>query len=405
MHVGANDPVRRVGRAGDAALDLRVVDALGQDGERLRRLVAGLHLERGPVDGAAVEPRRRSGLEPAERKARRARACATGRAPAPRRRGRPASCCSPIWMRPRRNVPVVSTTAPAPSSRPSASLTPATRPLRDHEIIGLGLDHREVRGAADRLLHGGGVELAVGLRARPAHRRPLAPVEHPELDAAAVGDASHQAVERVDLAHEMALAEAADRRDCTTWRRWWRSDGSPARSGRPCAPPPPRPRSRRARHPRRSRQSRSRQIRNPSASLRRELLSDLTVSVQFKRSAHAQMRARGESKELGPESLRDVSRETPAQMVNEWLRDMVNESLRPKRRSLSRAAPPTSAIDPMASDPLGRWLSPRRYLPMQKSRKITSRTSSTSTRPVNRSSARVAIRTCSAISSSRPSEP
>ena len=39
------------------------------DRERLRRLVARLHLERGPVDGAAVEPRRRAGLEPAERKA------------------------------------------------------------------------------------------------------------------------------------------------------------------------------------------------------------------------------------------------------------------------------------------------------------------------------------------------
>ena len=35
----------------------------------------------------------------------------------------------------------------------------------------------------------------------------------------------------------------------------------------------------------------------------------------------------------------------------------VNESLKPKRASLSRAAPPTSAIDLLASDPLGRWLS------------------------------------------------
>ncbi len=33
---------------------------------------------------------------------------------------------SPIWMSPRRKVPVVSTTAPQPSVRPSASATPAT---------------------------------------------------------------------------------------------------------------------------------------------------------------------------------------------------------------------------------------------------------------------------------------
>ena len=34
----------------------------------LRRIVAGLHLESVPVDGAAVEARRRAGLEPAHAK-------------------------------------------------------------------------------------------------------------------------------------------------------------------------------------------------------------------------------------------------------------------------------------------------------------------------------------------------
>ena len=46
-----------------------VVDALGQHRERLGRLVARLHLDRRPVDRRAVEPRRRAGLQPAERKA------------------------------------------------------------------------------------------------------------------------------------------------------------------------------------------------------------------------------------------------------------------------------------------------------------------------------------------------
>ena len=57
-----------------------------------------------------------------------------------------------------------------------------------------------------------GVELPVGLGARAAHRRTLAPIEHAELDPALVGDPAHQAVERIDLAHQMALAEPADRR-------------------------------------------------------------------------------------------------------------------------------------------------------------------------------------------------
>src|SRR5262245_61077423 len=44
---------------------------------------------------------------------------------------RPAGVCrSPMWMSPRRKVPVVSTTAPAPNSRPSASLSPAIRSPR-----------------------------------------------------------------------------------------------------------------------------------------------------------------------------------------------------------------------------------------------------------------------------------
>ena len=112
-------------------------------------------------------------------------ACRTARAPAPRRPGRPGSAVSPIWMRPRRNVPVVSTTAPAASARPSARRTPATAPVGDDEIVGLAFDHRQVRRSARiARLHRGGVELAVGLGARAAHRRALAAVEHAELDAA-----------------------------------------------------------------------------------------------------------------------------------------------------------------------------------------------------------------------------
>jgi len=74
------------------------------------------------------------------------------------------------------------------------------------------LEHLELLCLADGFLHGCRVELAVGLGARPAHRRPLAAVEHAELDAAAIGHAAHQAVQGVDLAHQMAFAESSDRR-------------------------------------------------------------------------------------------------------------------------------------------------------------------------------------------------
>ena len=95
--------------------------------------------------------------------------------------------------------------------RPSASRTPVTR-CCDDEIVDLRFDHGQIRRLADRLLHRRRIELAVGLGARTAHRRPLAAIEHPKLDAAGIGDAAHEAVERIDLAHQMALAEPADGR-------------------------------------------------------------------------------------------------------------------------------------------------------------------------------------------------
>ncbi len=67
-------------------------------------------------------------------------------------------------------------------------------------------------GLGEQFLHRPAVQLAVGLGARPAHGRALAAIEDAELDAGAVDRPAHDPVERVDLAHEMALGEAANRR-------------------------------------------------------------------------------------------------------------------------------------------------------------------------------------------------
>ena len=69
VEIGANDGMRRRGRHCDVADDLRRLDAVGHEREGRRRVVAGLHIEPGPVYRAAVEPRRRAGLEAPERKA------------------------------------------------------------------------------------------------------------------------------------------------------------------------------------------------------------------------------------------------------------------------------------------------------------------------------------------------
>jgi len=50
------------------------------------------------------------------------------------------------------------------------------------------------------------------IQSERTHRRALAAVQYAELDARPVDRSAHDAVERIDLAHEMGLAEPADRR-------------------------------------------------------------------------------------------------------------------------------------------------------------------------------------------------
>ena len=91
------------------------------------------------------------------------------------------------------------------------------------------------------------IELAVGLGPGPAHGRALAPVEQPELDAGGVGHPAHHARPAHRSRGPDGPCPARRWRGCRTSRRWSRSCGSAAASGRPRAPTPPRPRSRHAR--------------------------------------------------------------------------------------------------------------------------------------------------------------
>ena len=81
----------------------------------------------------------------------------------------------------------------------------------DQKIFDRGGADGEIVLGSQRRLHRGAIELAVRLGARPAHRRALAAVEHPKLDAGGIRDPAHHAVQRIDLAHQMALADPADR--------------------------------------------------------------------------------------------------------------------------------------------------------------------------------------------------
>jgi len=93
----------------------------------------------------------------------------------------------------------------------AAAIAAAALALKE-EVVHRGLDNAQVGAPGDRALHRRLVELAIGLRPWPTHRRPARTIEHAEVDARLVGTARHQAVERVDFAHEVPLAHASNRR-------------------------------------------------------------------------------------------------------------------------------------------------------------------------------------------------
>ena len=211
VRVVAHDGMSRRGRAGDVAGDLRRRDRRGERGKRLGRIVAGLNLERAPVDARAIEARRRPGLQPAEREAGRVHAAGE------RDRRRVAE---PAGRRPL--IAEMDHAAQERAGREDERAAGEPAPVgeferRDPAVAALEparfrLDDGETWRGRDQPLHRPAIQPAVDLRARALHGRALAPVEDAELDSGGVGRDPDEAVERVDLAHEMTLAEPADRR-------------------------------------------------------------------------------------------------------------------------------------------------------------------------------------------------
>ena len=75
---------------------------------------------------------------------------------------------------------------------------------------GLTLDNGEVWLRRQQRLNGIAIQLAVRLRARAAHGGTFRAVQQFKMDTGGVGRFAHQPVQRVDLPHQMALADAAD---------------------------------------------------------------------------------------------------------------------------------------------------------------------------------------------------
>ena len=115
-----------------------------------------------------------------------------------------------MWIRPRRKVPAVSTTAGASYRRPSSVSDPGYASALDDERRRGPLGKRQSALPLQQRAHRAAIQPTVALRPRGSNRRPLRPVEHPELNARQVGRPPHDAAERIDFAHDGPLGDPAD---------------------------------------------------------------------------------------------------------------------------------------------------------------------------------------------------
>jgi len=82
----------------------------------------------------------------------------------------------------------------------------------DNQIFHAAFDHSEVCGFANSPLHSLAIKFAIRLGPRTVDSRTLGPVQEAKLNASLIRHLAHEAVERIDLADQMALAQAADGR-------------------------------------------------------------------------------------------------------------------------------------------------------------------------------------------------
>ena len=85
-------------------------------------------------------------------------------------------------------------------------------PILDHNVINRRRQNRQIIGLLNGLLHGQAIELAVSLCARALNRGAFAAIKQAELNTSNIRHSAHQAIQRINLAHQMALANTANGR-------------------------------------------------------------------------------------------------------------------------------------------------------------------------------------------------
>ena len=207
----SDDAVSFLGRVGDAAGDLRHRDPVSQEAEGHGLVVCRLHLQPVPGNGATVQARGRAGLQTPHHQISGVQVGGQTRrrvlAVAARRDAQIAAMDD-----------AVEEGAGRQHDGPGAKLSPLAGRDSDHTVAvhdqTLGrAGHQAQVGIVGQLgLHGLAIETTVDLASRAAYGGALGAVQQTELDARGVGQPAHDAVQGVDLAHQMALAQTADGR-------------------------------------------------------------------------------------------------------------------------------------------------------------------------------------------------
>ncbi len=172
--------------AGDAAIDLRIVDLPGQEGEGYRILVR-FSASLSP-DQSMVLPSSRAGVpvlsRPSDRPCR--RKVSDSPIDGLHRRGRPDGPVADMDQSLQKGSRGQTT------ERTESIVRPLTRcqqsPVLHQEVDDITLDNRKSLDISNFRLHGLAIEFAVGLGAGPAHGGAFAAVQHAKLDATTIGD-------------------------------------------------------------------------------------------------------------------------------------------------------------------------------------------------------------------------
>src|ERR1700733_9665934 len=238
MHVLADDALRLGRSPGNVARHLGVVMGYPPRAKTERRwvLIAGLHLEAGPLDGASVKPRRRSRLQAAAAEAELLQGLAEQNCV------RLAGASGRILLLAAVNQAVEKRTgcdddscrangasvAQANAKNPTRGLRTKRSAIIYIPIAWLMIDSRRRRAFFDdqlchfrlldletglpleHLTHLETIGLLVALGARRPYSRPARSIQQTELDAHRVGDLTHNAAERIHFADQVTFSDAAD---------------------------------------------------------------------------------------------------------------------------------------------------------------------------------------------------